>query len=146
MNFELFKNMEKLFLIALMISTPCVSAGGSQAFYWHDGNRKINLFKQAYNNEHLSFIYTESPEGKSTQQVLTGRIILSFHSEDKDKLQDILHRYNLVVIKKLPIGNATYLLKLNYSNYDDSLSIANQIYEQEEVKSSYPDWQYLWQS
>ncbi len=130
-------------LLLLLLLLPSTVMSSEQFLFWYDETRKINLWQHGYSAEHQSFIYSESPSPKSAKQVLTGRIIIVFFQQkNEDALQEFIMQHNLTLINKLKVGRSTYLFKTMGEN-NDSLQIANNIYQQQKVKAAYPDWMYL---
>ncbi len=137
---RLFNSQILILLFALL---PLTAISSEQTLFWYDEARKINLWQHGYSAQHQSFIYAESPSPKAVKQVLTGRIIIVFLNQKNDEeLQSFMMEHNLTLINKLAVGMSTYLFKTMGEN-NDSLQIANHIYQQQKVKAAYPDWMYL---
>jgi len=130
-------------LLLLLLLLPSTAMSSEQFLFWYDETRKINLWQYGYSAKHQSFIYTESPNPEAAKQVLTGRIIIVFFQpKNESQLISFMTEHNLILINKLKVGLSSYLFKTMGEN-NDSLQIANNIYQQQKVKAAYPDWMYL---
>lgn len=127
----------KLILILVYISSLFANN-----LYWFSDTQKIQLYNLGYDGEFNSFIYSNSKNIKAKKMILTNNIIVAFNQKiTTDTLSTLLDKYNLELIKKMNIGDGFYILECLNNN---SLEVANVIYENEDnIKSSYPDWMYL---
>ena len=89
-------------------------------------------------NEHTC-IYSPTPF-KTRQLILSGNIIIQFNkAPSKETLKEFEDKYRIKLIKKIKILKGFYLF--GCINKEQSLNIANEIYENEpNIKASYPDW------
>ncbi len=99
----------------LPINTNNLSANN----YWYNGDRK---------------------ETVSPNMNLTGEIIVTFNEKiDDETLHNFELKYNIKKIKTFDFSENSYLFRSQ--SPEESLKIANKIYESGEAKYSYPNWQ-----
>lgn len=69
------------------------------------------------------------------------RFIVKFKKDISDaQIKELIKKYNLKEVKKDWLGERTYLFEVNTTDETNTLTTANQIYEDESVKFSHPDF------
>ena len=127
--------MRKIFFISGLF----FHIGYGDAHYWYNEDQKEQVYKVAYDNRYHKYIYSPTPL-KTRQLILSGNIIVQFDkSPDKETLREFEDRHQVKLAKKINISKGFYLFECK--NKEQSLDIANEIYENESnIKASYPDW------
>ena len=118
-------------IISLLTLTLMLFASESQ-FYYNSG-KKVFLTPTASSMRSSSDYNFYKIDNKITLGI-TNKLIMKL--TDSTKLEEILEKFNLKLLKQL--SSHLYLLQTNSKN--DTINIANTLYKMEEVEFAHPDF------
>lgn len=138
---------EKIHKIAKLFDQEGILLKGSNKFVIFTQNKSskkfselANIKKQNPEIEEISPIFYEGGvKDSSKRMALTGEVIIHFHPGwDLNRINSFISRYNLIYLEKLDLSPDTYLFKAQSAL--ESLEVANEIQESDEVIYAYPNW------
>jgi len=103
-------------------------------------NNTIKALKQTLNVKNISRVFLQNNGTTKDWQLLSGELIIHFRPEwNESEIVKWLDDRNLNIIEEFSFAKNAYRVKQT-DETRDSLEVANEIYEYDDVTFSYPNW------